>query len=123
MLRTYKLNQMKLIKSEQDYENALAQMETLFHANPGTKEHDDAELLMALIEHYESKHFPILPPDPIDVIKFRMEQLQLKRKDLEKWIGTRARVSEILNGKRSLSLQMIKVLSKELGVPIGSLIP
>lgn len=122
MLRTYKLNQMKLIKSEQDYQHALLSMETLFHANPGTKEHDDAELLMALIEHYESKHFPILPPDPIDVIKFRMEQLQLKRKDLEKWIGTRARVSEILNGKRSLSLQMIKVLSKELGIPIGALL-
>lgn len=113
---------MRVIKTEQDYQAALSKLSSIFNAEPGTNEHDDAELLMALIEHYESKHFVILPPEPIEIVKFRMEQLNLKRKDLEKWIGTRARVSEILNGKRSLSLQMIKVLSKELGIPIGSLI-
>jgi HTH-type transcriptional regulator/antitoxin HigA len=113
---------MKVIKTEQDYQDALAKMATIFHAEQGTTEHEDAELLMALIEHYELKHFPILPPEPIEVIKFRMNQLKLKRKDLEKWLGTRARVSEILNGKRSLSLQMIKVLSKELGIPAGALL-
>jgi HTH-type transcriptional regulator/antitoxin HigA len=113
---------MKVIKTEQDYQDALAKMATIFHAEQVTTEHEDAELLMALIEHYELKHFPILPPEPIEVIKFRMDQLKLKRKDLEKWLGTRARVSEILNGKRSLSLQMIKVLSKELGIPAGALL-
>jgi HTH-type transcriptional regulator/antitoxin HigA len=113
---------MKVIQTEQDYQDALARMSTIFHAAPGTKEHEDAELLMALIEHYELKHFPILPPEPVEVIKFRMDQLNLKRKDLEKWIGTRARVSEILNGKRTLSLQMIKVLCKELGIPAGALL-
>jgi HTH-type transcriptional regulator/antitoxin HigA len=113
---------MKVIKTEKDYQQALEKMSTLFHAIPGSTEFEDAELLMALIEHYELKHYPMLPPDPIEVIKFRMEQLNLKRKDLEKYIGTRARVSEVLNGKRTLSLHMIKTLSKELGIPIGSLI-
>ncbi|MEY4350210.1 MAG: hypothetical protein RL078_253, partial [Bacteroidota bacterium] len=89
---------MKVIKTEQDYQDALSKMATIFHAEQGTTEHEDAELLMALIEHYELKHFPILPPEPIEVIKFRMDQLKLKRKDLEKWLGTRSRVSEILNG-------------------------
>lgn len=113
---------MKVIKTEQDYQEALQKMATLFHSIPGTSEFEDADLLMALIEHYELKHFPMLPPDPIEVIKFRMEQMNIKRKDLEKYIGTRARVSEVLNGKRSLSLQMIKTLSKELGIPAGALI-
>jgi len=122
MPRQFKSTKMKVIQTEQDYQDALARMSTIFHVAPGSKEHEDAELLMALIEHYELKHFPILPPEPVEVIKFRMDQLNLKRKDLEKWIGTRARVSEILNGKRTLSLQMIKVLSKELGIPAGSLL-
>lgn len=122
MLQQFKSTKMKVIQTEQDHQDALARMSTIFHAVPGSKEHEDAELLMALIEHYELKHFPILPPDPVEVIKFRMDQLNLKRKDLEKWIGTRARVSEILNGKRTLSLQMIKVLSKELGIPAGALL-
>jgi len=113
---------MKVIKTEKDYQQALEKMSILFHAIPGSTEFEDAELLMALIEHYELKHFTMLPPDPVEVIKFRMEQLDLKRKDLEKYIGTRARVSEVLNGKRTLSLQMIKTLSKELGIPAGSLL-
>lgn len=122
MQQPYNSVTMKVIKTEQDYQEALALMASIFHAVPGTKEHEDAELLMALIEHYEFKYFPILPPEPVEVIKFRMDQLNLKRKDLEKWIGTRARVSEILNGKRTLSLQMIKVLSKELGIPVVALL-
>lgn len=112
----------KLIKTEKDYNSALARIEELFDSKPGSKNFDEVELLMALVELYEEKHFKIEAPDPIEAIKFRMEQMQLKRVDLEKFIGTRARVSEILNRQRSLTLAMIKKLHKEFGIPAESLL-
>ncbi|MEX2482937.1 MAG: helix-turn-helix domain-containing protein [Brumimicrobium sp.] len=112
----------KLIKTEADYNKALARMEELFEAKPNTKEFDEAELLMALIELYEEQHYKIDAPDPIEAIKFRMEQMELKRTDMAKYFGTRGRVSEILNRQRELSLKMIKKLHKEFGIPAESLL-
>lgn len=112
----------KLIKTEADYNDALARMELLFDAKPNTKEFDEAELLIALIELYEEKQYKIEAPDPIEAIKFRMEQQGLKRTDMAKYFGTRGRVSEILNRQRSLTLSMIKKLHKDFGIPAASLL-
>ena len=112
----------KLIKTEADYNEALARMELLFDAKPNTKEFDEAELLMALIEIYEEQHYKIEAPDPIEAIKFRMEQMGMKRIDMAKYFGTRGRVSEILNRQRKLTLTMIKKLHKEFGIPAESLL-
>lgn len=112
----------KLIKTEADYNEALARMELLFDAKPNTKEFDEAELLIALIEIYEEQHYKIEAPDPIEAIKFRMEQMGMKRIDMTKYFGTRGRVSEILNRQRKLSLNMIKKLHKEFGIPAESLL-
>ncbi|PHR44285.1 MAG: transcriptional regulator [Fluviicola sp.] len=112
----------KLIKTEADYNKALARMEELFDAKPNSKEFDEAELLMALIELYEEQHYKIEAPDPVEAIKFRMEQMELKRIDMAKYFGTRGRVSEILNRQRELSLKMIKKLHKEFGIPAESLL-
>jgi HTH-type transcriptional regulator/antitoxin HigA len=89
---------------------------------PGTEDHDRLELLMVLVEDYENRHYPIGPPDPIEAIKFRMEQQGLNRKELASLLGTRGRVSEILNGKRGLSLSMIRALSTRLHIPAEVLI-
>lgn len=112
----------KLIKTEADYNSALARIDKLFDSKPGSKEFDEVELLMALVELYEEKHYKIEAPDPIEAIKFRMEQMNLKRVDLAKYFGTRARVSEILNKQRNLTLAMIKKLHKEFGIPAESLL-
>ena len=112
----------KLIKTEADYNEALARMELLFDVKPNTKKFDEAELLMALIELYEEQHYKIEAPDPIEAIKFRMEQMGMKRIDMAKYFGTRGRVSEILNGQRKLTLNMIKKLHKEFGIPAESLL-
>ncbi|RFC55764.1 helix-turn-helix domain-containing protein [Brumimicrobium aurantiacum] len=114
--------EVKLIKTETDYNKALARMELIFDAKPNTKEFDEAELLITLIELYEEQHYKIDTPDPIEAIKFRMEQMGLKRIDMTKYFGTRGRVSEILNRQRSLSLTMIKKLHKEFGIPAESLL-
>jgi HTH-type transcriptional regulator/antitoxin HigA len=112
----------KLIKTEADYNEALERMELLFEAKPNTKEFDEAELLMALIEMYEEQHYKIEAPDPIEAIKFRMEQTGMKRIDMAKYFGTRGRVSEILNRQRDLTLTMIKKLHKDFGIPAESLL-
>ena len=112
----------KLIKTEEEYNTALARIDVLFDAKPDTKEFDEVELLMALVEIYEQEHYKIDAPDPIEAIKFRMEQMGLKKVDMTKYFGTRGRVSEILNRQRSLTLAMIKKLHKEFGIPAESLI-
>jgi HTH-type transcriptional regulator / antitoxin HigA len=112
----------KLIKTEEEYNSALARIDELFDSVPGSKDFDEAELLIALVELYEEKHYKIEAPDPIEAIKFRMEQMDMKRMDLAKYLGTRSRVSEILNRQRNLTLAMIKKLHKELGIPAESLL-
>lgn len=112
----------KLIKTEADYQEALARMDELFDAKPNTNEFDEAELLMALIELYEGQHYKIEAPDPIEAIKFRMEQMEIKRVDMAKYFGTRGKVSEVLNRQRNLTLSMIKKLHKEFGIPAESLL-
>ena len=110
------------IKTEPDYEQALSEVEKLWGAEEGTKRGDKLDLLLVLIDNYENEHHPIDLPDPIEAIKFRMEQMNLSRKDLEKYIGSRGRVSEILNRRRSLSLSMIRNLHSQLHIPLESLI-
>lgn len=110
------------IKVEADYEQALSEVQRLWGAEEGTKKGDKLDILLVLIDNYEKQHHPINPPDPIEAIKFRMEQMNLSRKDLEKYIGSRGRVSEILNRRRSLSLKMIRNLHSQLHIPLESLI-
>ena len=107
----------KPIKSDSDYKKALKRIETLWNAAPKTREHDELEVLATLVEAYEEKNFPIDPPDPVEAILFRMDQLGLTRKDLEPYIGSRGRVAEVLNRKRSISLAMIRRLHQGLGIP------
>ncbi|MEK7084057.1 MAG: transcriptional regulator [Patescibacteria group bacterium] len=110
------------IKTKADYEKALARIEALMDAKPGTPKGDELDVLTTLIEHYEDKHYPVTPPNPIEAILFRMEQGGFTRKDLEPYLGGRGRVSEVLNGTRPLSLNMIRGLHAELGIPLESLI-
>ena len=106
----------RLIKNEEDYDVALSRIEQLMDAKSGTAEMDELELLTALVEMYEERHFPISTPDPIVAIKFRMDQLGLGQKDMAPFIGTKSKVSEVLNGKRSLTLAMMRSLNKSLGI-------
>jgi HTH-type transcriptional regulator/antitoxin HigA len=111
------------IKNPNDHESALNRIETLMLATPATVETDDElDVLATLVNAYENEHFPIDAPDPIEAIKFRMEQLGLDRKDLEPYLGSRARVSEILNKRRSLSLAMIRSLHENLEIPLVALL-
>lgn len=112
----------KLIKTESHYREALQRMNEIFDAKPGSKQFDEAELLIALIGIYEQEHYKIDAPDPVEAIKFRMEQLNMKRIDLVKYFGTRGRVSEILNRQRKLTLEMIRKLHREFGIPAESLL-
>jgi HTH-type transcriptional regulator/antitoxin HigA len=114
--------EMRLIKTEEDYNNALTRMDELFDVKPKSKEFAEAELLMALIEMYEEKHYKIDAPDPIEAIKFRMEQIGMKPTELAKFLGTRGRVSEILNRKRKLTVSMMRILHQKLGIPAESLL-
>ena len=114
--------EIKPIRTEADYEAALAVVERLWGAKSGTPKGDRLEVLATLIEVYEEQHYPIDPPDPIEAIKFRMEQQGLTRKDLEAMIGTRTRIAEVLSRKRSLSIAMIRRLHKSLGIPVEILI-
>jgi len=107
----------RLIKNEEDHNRALSRIEQLMDAKPGTAEMDELELLTALVEMYEELHFPISWPNPIDAIKFRMDQLGLSQKDLVPFIGNKSKVSEVLNGKRPLTLAMMRGLRKGLGIP------
>jgi HTH-type transcriptional regulator/antitoxin HigA len=106
------------IKTEADYEATLARVEELWGSEPDTPEGDELEVLFTLVEAYEAKHYPIAPPDPIEAIKFEMENRGLTRKDLERYLGNREQVSEVLNHQRSLSIKMIRNLHKGLGIPL-----
>jgi HTH-type transcriptional regulator/antitoxin HigA len=112
----------KPIRSNKDLRQAFQRLEAIFQAKPKTPEYDEMEILTTLIEVYENKHYPIGPASPIEAIKFRMEQQGLSPRDLEAYIGTSGRVSEVLNGKRSLSLRMIKRLHDGLHIPYESLL-
>jgi HTH-type transcriptional regulator/antitoxin HigA len=113
---------LKPIHSEADYTTALGEIERLWGAASGTPEGDRLDILATLIDAYEAEHHPMDPPDPIEAIKFRMEQQGLSRKDLEPLIGTRTRVAEILNGKRGLSISMIRRLHDRFGISAEVLI-
>ncbi|WP_177760877.1 type II toxin-antitoxin system HigA family antitoxin [Flavobacterium sp. I3-2] len=113
---------LKPIKSEQDYETALERLEVIFDALPGTEESDELEILGILIEKYEKEHYPMDLPDPIEAIKFRMEQMGYTQNDLAEMIGLKSRASEILNRKRKLSLEMIRTLTQKLHIPSEVLI-
>ncbi len=110
------------IKCEQDYDMALAEVDRLMDAEPDTPEGDRLDVLTTLIEAYEAKHYAVNMPDPIEAIKFQMEQMGLSRKELEAFIGSRARVAEVLNRKRHLSLAMIRRLHRGLKIPANILI-
>jgi HTH-type transcriptional regulator/antitoxin HigA len=112
----------KPIKTKKDYQHALARLETVFDAKKGSAEGDELEVLSILIEKYENDHFPIGLPDPIEAIKFRMEQLGYNQADLAKVVGLKSRASEILNKKRKLSLDMIRQLHDKLKIPTEVLI-
>lgn len=112
----------KAIKSENDYENALERLKSIFQADADTPNGDEAEVLSILIEKYEDEHYPIGMPDPIEAIKFRMEQMGMNQKDLAEVIGFTSRVSEILNRKRKLTLNMIRKLSATLQIPTEVLV-
>jgi len=111
----------KPIKSEEDYIATLNQIESLMDAKPNTPQMDELEVLTTLVEAYEAQHYVIDAPDPIEAIKFRMEQEGLKQKDLVSIVGSKSRVSEILNKKRKLTIEMIRNLHKQLHIPIESL--
>ena len=112
----------KPIRTEADHERALAEVEGLWGARSGTPKGDRLDVLATLIDAYEAEHHPIDPPDPVEAIRFRMEQQGLTRKDLEPMIGSRTRVAEVLNRKRSLSIAMIRRLHVGLGIPAEILI-
>lgn len=112
----------KPIKTEQDYGVAMERMESIFDAKPGTPQGDELEILGVLIDNYERTHFPIDLPDPIEAIKFRMEQMNYSNKDLAEVIGFKGRVSEILNRKRKLSINMIRKLNQAMQIPTDVLV-
>jgi HTH-type transcriptional regulator/antitoxin HigA len=114
--------EVKPIRSNADHEAALVEIERLWGAKAGTPEGDRLDVLATLIDAYESEHYPFDPPDPIEAIKFRMEQQGLTRRDLEAILGTRARVAEILNRKRDLSIGMMRRLHERLGISAEVLI-
>lgn len=116
------MSDVKPIHSEQDYEAALAEIDSLWGAKLGTPNGDRLDVLATLVESYEDKHFPIDLPSPIDAIKARLDQLGLQRKDLEGILGGRSRVSEVLSGQRALSLSMIRRLVADLGIPAEVLV-
>lgn len=112
----------KPIKSEKDYRNALKRLEVIFDAEVDTKEGDEAEILSLLIENYENEHYAIEAPDPIEAIKIRMEELNIRQKDLVGIIGGKSRVSEILNRKKRLTVDMIRELEQMLQISASVLV-
>ena len=110
------------IRNEKDYQNALNRLEEIFDAKKGTEQGDELEILSILIERYENENFPIGMPDPIEAIKFRMEQMGMKQKDLAEVVGFKSRVSEILSKKRKLTLDMIRKLNTTLHIPTEVLV-
>jgi HTH-type transcriptional regulator / antitoxin HigA len=116
------MSDVKPIRTSKDHANALKEVESLWGAKSGTPKGDRLDVLATLIDAWEAIHYPMDLPDPIDAIKFRMEQQGLTRKDLEGIIGTRARIAEVLSGKRELSIAMIRRLNSELNIPAEVLI-
>ncbi|HJD59342.1 MAG TPA: helix-turn-helix domain-containing protein [Rickettsia endosymbiont of Omalisus fontisbellaquei] len=114
--------EINIIKTEKEYEKALKEIDNLLDAKENSSEAEKLEILSMLVEDYENKHYKIEAPDPIEAINFRVEQLGLSRKDLEKSIGSRSKVSEILNKRRPLTLSMIRKLHKNLNIPADILI-
>ncbi len=112
----------KPIRNEADYKKALERLELIFDAKRGTPEGDELEILAIVVDNYENVNFPIGMPDPISAIKFRMEQMGMKQKDLVEMVGFKSRVSEIMNNKRKLTLDMIRKLSANLHIPTEVLI-
>ena len=112
----------KILKTKTDYEKALNRIDTLFDAKPNTEKGDEFELLALLIDNYEEEHYPIALPHPIEAIKFRMDQMGLKQKDLVSCFGDMARVSDVLNLKRKLNLNYIRNLHKKLDIPLDALV-
>ncbi len=110
------------IKTKEDYQLALKRLEVIFDTRAGTRESDEADILGLMIDEYEKKHYPIEAPDPIEAIKIRMEEMQLKQVDLVDAIGGKSRVSEILNRKRKLTVDMIRKLTTQLNLSPGLLI-
>ena len=116
------MSTIKPIRTDKELDAALARVEEIFDAEPGTPEDDELGVLLDLVEHYESRHHPIGFPDPISAIEFRMEQANLTPRDLVPFIGSRAKVSEVLSGKRDLTMSMARALHKHLGIPAESLL-
>jgi HTH-type transcriptional regulator/antitoxin HigA len=116
------MNALKPIRTEAQHRAALKEIERLWDAAPRSAEHDRLEVLATLVEDYEERNHPIYPPDPVEAIRFRMEQLGLDRKALEPAIGSRARVSEVLSRRRRLTLEMIRRLRDQLGIPADVLV-
>lgn len=116
------MKSIKPIRTEADYNEALAEIEKLWNSKPGTTAGDRLEILVVLVDDYETRHWPIGLPDPIEAIKFKMEQQGLTRKDIEPYIGSSGRVAEVLNRKRDLSIAMIRKLHAGLGIPLEVLI-
>lgn len=112
----------KIIETEQEYEKALKRLEKVFDAKPNSIEKKEAELLILLIEKYEEENYPIPAPDPIEAIKFRMEQMGYKQKDLESVIRHKGHISEILNHKRKLTVEMIRNLHHKFKIPLAALV-
>jgi len=112
----------KPIKTERDYHKALKEIEKLWDAKPNTSKGDRLDVLVTLVEAYEQRHYKVEPPDPVEAIKFRMEQLGLKPADLTEILGGRNRVSEVLNKKRKLTVEMMRSLRKHLAIPAESLL-
>jgi len=110
------------IRNEKDYQKALERLELIFDAKKGSEHGDELEILSILIDRYENENFPIGMPDPIEAIKFRMEQMGMKQKDLAEVVGFKSRVSEILNKKRKLTLDMIRKLNTTLHIPTEVLV-
>lgn len=113
---------LKLIKTKKDYQTAMARLENIFDAKPGTANGDELEVLALLVDKYEQEHYPIDFPDPIEAIKFRLEQLGYNQSDLANVVGLKSRASEILNKKRRLTLDMIRNLHDTLHIPTDVLI-
>jgi len=116
------MSEVKPIRKPRDYRAAMVEIERLWGSPSGTPQGDRLDVLATLVDAYEAKHYPMDPPDPIEAIKFRMEQQGLTRKDLAKILGTRTRVSEVLNRRRNLSITMIRRLHEKLGIPADVLI-
>lgn len=110
------------IKTADDYRRALLRIEELMEARPDSEAGTELDVLATLVEAYEEKHFPIAAPDPVEAILFRMEQMGLGRKDLEPLLGSKSRVSEVLNRKRDLSLSQIRKLHEGLDIPLENLV-